>query len=61
MKLIYYFGSNNGGEIVYYLKKSDLVVAVEAKSTLAVPIKIRYQPEIEKNRLELESSFLTFD
>jgi predicted RNA methylase len=33
-KIIYDFGANTGGSIPYYLKKADVVVAVEANPQL---------------------------
>jgi FkbM family methyltransferase len=51
MKIIYDFGANNGCNIEYYLKKCDLVVAVEANTTLVEQIKEKFPEEISKNRL----------
>jgi hypothetical protein len=47
-KVIYDFGSNNGDDIPYYLKKSDLVVAVEADPLLCDHIKTRFSNEINQ-------------
>ena len=58
-KVIYDFGSNNGDDIPYYLKKSDLVVAVEANPTLCGQIHERFAPEIAKGTLVVENCVLT--
>jgi FkbM family methyltransferase len=58
-KIIYDFGANNGDDIPYYLKKSDLVVAVEANPILAQQIRERFSSEIECDRLRVEASVLT--
>ncbi len=54
-KVIYDFGANNGDDIPYYLKKSDLVVAVEANPTLCRQIEERFSNEIAEGRLRVEN------
>ena len=51
MRVIYDFGSNNGDDIPYYLKKGDLVIAVEANPALAENIRERFQREIAQGDL----------
>ena len=46
MKLIFDIGSNNGDDILYYLHKADLVVAVEANPKLCKLISKRFNKEI---------------
>ena len=60
-KVIYDFGSNNGDDIPYYLKKSDLVVAVEANPLLVEEIKVRFADEISAGRLAIEARILSVD
>jgi len=59
MRVIYDLGSNNGGDIPYYLLKSDLVVAVEANPTLADFIRSRFHNEISAGRLAVENVVVT--
>lgn len=58
-RVIYDLGSNNGDDIPYYLKKSELTVAVEANPILAKAIESRFQQEIDAGRLVVESKVLT--
>ena len=58
-KIIYDFGSNNGDDIPYYLKKSDLVVAVEANPSLCEMIQARFSNEIKQGRVAVENFVLT--
>jgi FkbM family methyltransferase len=60
-KVIYDFGSNNGDDLPYYLKRSDLVIAVEANPTLCDQIRTRFAEEIGKGRLIVENCVLTVD
>lgn len=57
--IIYDFGSNNGDDIPYYLKKGDLVVAVEANPTLCKAMKNRFASEISEGRLVIENCVVT--
>ena len=59
MKIIYDVGSNNGDDIPYYLKKSDLVVAVEADPSLAALIRGRFSAEIASGRVVVENYVIT--
>jgi FkbM family methyltransferase len=58
MKVIYDFGSNNGDDLPYYLKKADLVVAVEANPVLCDGIRARFQDAIAAGKLVVESKVL---
>jgi len=54
-KIIYDFGANNGGDIPYYLKKADLVVAVEANPSLCQKIEQRFSTAILEGKLRIEN------
>lgn len=58
-KIIYDFGSNNGDDIPYYLKKADLVIAVEANPLLCDHIRKRFPDEISNKKLFVENIVLT--
>lgn len=58
-KIIYDIGSNNGDDIPYYLKKADLVVAIEANPTMCDLIRMRFSSEIKQRRLILEPCVIT--
>lgn len=58
-KTIYDLGANNGSNIPYYLKKADLVVAVEANPVLSREIETQFCDEIRAGRLVIESCVLT--
>lgn len=58
-KIIYDFGANNGDDLSYYLKKSDVVVAVEANPDLCRQITERFAEEIRAKRLIVENCVLT--
>lgn len=60
-KVIYDFGANNGVNLPYYLKKADIVVAVEANPTLCYEIQNRFKQEIESQKLFVENCVLTSD
>ena len=57
--IIYDIGANNGDDIPYYLKKADVVVAVEANPDLCQQIQDRFSLEIQQKRLILENCVLT--
>lgn len=57
-KIIYDFGANNGDDIPYYLKKADLVIAVEANPALCRQIEERFSAPIEEGRLRVENCVL---
>jgi len=57
--VIYDFGSNNGDDLPYYLKKADLVVAVEANPVLCAQITTRFAHEIACGILVVVNSVLT--
>ena len=59
MQVIYDIGSNNGDDITYYLKKAELVVAVEADPKLTARICERFASEIQAGRLVVENYVLT--
>lgn len=58
-KIIYDLGSNVGNNITYYLKKADMVVAVEANPVLCRIIEQRYDSFIQAGRLIVENRVLT--
>lgn len=57
-RIIYDFGANNGDDLPYYLKKADLVVAVEANPLLCRQIQERFKVEIAAGRLRIENCVL---
>ena len=57
-KIIYDLGSNNGSDLPYYLKKSDLVVAVEASPALCERIRFSFANEIRAGKLIVENCVL---
>ncbi len=57
-KIIYDFGANNGNDIPYYLKKADLVVAVEANPSLCRQIEERFSAAIQAGNLCVENCVL---
>ena len=57
-KIIYDLGANNGDNIPYYLKKADLVVAVEANPSLCAEIRERFSSAIGEDRLRIENCVL---
>jgi len=58
-RIIYDLGANNGDDIPYYLKKADLVIAVEANPKLTQEIRIKYEKEISSGRLFIENCVIT--
>lgn len=60
-KIIYDFGSNNGDDLPYYLKKADVVIAVEANPVLCDEIRERFPSELREGRLVVENCVLTTD
>jgi FkbM family methyltransferase len=58
-KIIYDFGANNGDDVAYYLKKADVVVAVEANPALCEEIEQRFPQAIAEGRLFVENCVLT--
>jgi FkbM family methyltransferase len=58
-KVIYDFGANNGDDVVYYLKKADKVIAVEANPDLAGNMADRFRQEITDGRLVVENCVLS--
>lgn len=58
-KIIYDFGANTGDGIPYYLKKADVVVAVEANPVLCKIIEDRFPDELENGQLFIENCVLT--
>lgn len=59
LKVIYDFGANNGDDIPYYLKKADLVIAVEANPILVRHIEKRFIDEINEGKLVVLNCVLT--
>jgi hypothetical protein len=60
-KIIYDFGSNNGDDIPYYLRKADIVVAVEANPSLCIEIEKKFVSELRDGKLFIENCVLTPD
>jgi FkbM family methyltransferase len=58
-KIIYDFGANNGDDIPYYLKKADIVVAVEANPILTKEIERKYSEAVSAGRLFVENCVVT--
>jgi FkbM family methyltransferase len=59
LKIIYDLGANNGDDIPYYLKKADLVIAVEANPKLTQEMRVKYKNEITSGRLCIENCVIT--
>ena len=60
-KIIYDFGANKGDDIPYYLKRADLVVAVEADPGLCRIMQDRFAPQIKSGRVIVENCVITVD
>jgi FkbM family methyltransferase len=60
-RVIYDFGANNGDDIPYYLKKADVVVAVEANPALCREMEERFSDAIREGRLFVENCVLAND
>jgi FkbM family methyltransferase len=58
-RIIYDLGANRGDNISYYLKKADMVVAVEANPVLANQIRERFTDPIRTGRLTVHNCVLT--
>jgi FkbM family methyltransferase len=58
-RVIYDFGANNGDDIPYYLKKADLVVAVEANPVLCREMEEKFSGELRTDKLKIENCVLT--
>jgi FkbM family methyltransferase len=59
MKVIYDLGANSGDDIPYYLRRADLVVAVEANPILCKQISARFVNDIQANKLVVENVVVT--
>ena len=55
-RIIYDIGANNGDNIEYYLKKSDLVVAIEANPVLCQLITNRFSSDVKNKKLFVSPS-----
>lgn len=60
-KVIYDFGANAGQNLRYYLRKADVVVAVEANPDLADAIRQEFADEILGGRVHVVSAAITSD
>ncbi len=60
-RIIYDFGANNGDDIPYYLKKAELVVAVEANPALCRTMEERFSTSIREGRLRVENCVVVVD
>ena len=58
-RVIYDFGANNGDDLPYYLKKADLVVAVEANPVLCASMRRRFAKAVASARLVVENLAVT--
>lgn len=58
-RIIYDLGANNGDDIPYYLKKADLVVAVEANPRSCDEIRERFAGDVASGRLIVVNSVIT--
>ena len=54
-RIIFDFGSNNGQNLSYFLKKAEIVVCVEANTILTEKIKIKFDKYINNNSLFFEN------
>jgi FkbM family methyltransferase len=61
MKIIYDFGANNGDDLPYYLRKADIVVAVEADPSLCKVMNERFRNEIVSGRAFIENCVIAVD
>ena len=61
MNVIYDFGSNNGDDIPYYLKKAEKVIAVEANPLLCKRIQDRFATEMLAGKLAVVGSGMSID
>lgn len=61
MKIIYDFGANNGDDIPYYLKKGDIIVAVEADPSLCQIMTERFKNDIASGRVFIENCVIAVD
>ena len=59
MKVIFDLGCNIGQNIIYFMRKADAVVAVEANKELCDQIRIKYSTLISKNKLFIENIALS--
>lgn len=60
-KIIYDFGANKGDDIPYYLKRADLVVAVEADPDLCRIMQDRFAQQIKSGRVIVENYVITVE
>jgi len=58
-RTIYDFGAHNGDDIPYYLKKADVVVAVEANPILCDSLRSKFNIELTAGRLYVENCVVT--
>ena len=59
MKIIYDFGANDGDDIVYFLKKADQVIAVEANPMLADHLGSRFAEQVRDGTLIIVNSVVS--
>jgi FkbM family methyltransferase len=58
-KIIYDFGANKGDNINYYLQKADIVIAVEANTTLCQELASRFYSAVACGKLFVENCVLS--
>jgi len=61
MKIIFDLGANQGQNLNYFLKKADIVIAVEANPKLVTKIKSNFKKFIDDKRLIIENVVLIND
>jgi FkbM family methyltransferase len=57
--IVYDIGANNGDDTLYYLKKANLVVAVEANPDLCAAMSRRFENEIKEGKLAVVNCVVT--
>ena len=60
-RIIYDFGANKGDDISYYLKRADLVVAVEADPDLCRMMQDSFAPQIKSGRVIVDNYVITVE
>jgi FkbM family methyltransferase len=58
-KIIYDLGANSGENIQYFLKKGDIIVAVEANPVLCEIMTLKFANQIKEKKLFIENCVLT--
>ena len=61
MKAIFDIGANKGQNLSYFLDKADIVIAIEANTSLVKKIKSDFKQFIDNEKLIVENIALTDD